>query len=69
MLYTNIFHSKTLQNIPKLGFLKPSGNPDMCSDRRTYQNSMTDQQVAEIIMLISVLFLLDPNLSNLKNRL
>jgi hypothetical protein len=30
--YTNIFHSKALQNIPKLGFLvfkyKPSGNPD-----------------------------------------
>jgi hypothetical protein len=28
--YTKIFHSKTLQNLPKLGFLfenKPSGNP------------------------------------------
>jgi hypothetical protein len=28
--YTNVFHCKTLQNIPKLGFLfenKPSGNP------------------------------------------
>jgi hypothetical protein len=29
--YTDIFHSKALQNLPKLGFLKienkPSGNP------------------------------------------
>jgi hypothetical protein len=33
--YTKIFHSKALQNLPKLGFLvenKPSGNPAATSE-------------------------------------
>jgi hypothetical protein len=45
--YTNIFHCKTLQNLPKVGFLfenKSSGNPER-NNTRTYVESGTESYI------------------------
>jgi hypothetical protein len=55
--YTNIFHCKTLQNLPKLGFLvwkyaiwQPCERPDFTSNEKTGRQRISLKDLAKLLL-------------------